>query len=240
MLSIKNLSKEFRGKKILDNLTFEIKRGEIALFLGASGVGKSTLLRILNNLETIDTGTITLDDKPIDLKNVNKTHMVGMVFQHFNLFEHLTVEQNITIALEKAAKKTAQEAKKIAHKLLAQYGLEDKADAYITQLSGGQKQRLALARTLALEPNIVCLDEPTSALDPLLTSYVASMIQSLAAQNYIILVATHDTTLLEKLSCTIYLMQQGRILETTTSQEFYAHKQRYPAIARFVAGSTSI
>ncbi len=236
MLLIKNLIKKFGDKKILDDVSLQVQHGEIAVLLGASGVGKSTLLRIMNNLETIDQGTIMLDGKPLDLTTVNKTHVVGMVFQHFNLFEHLTVEQNITLALEKGAGTSSAEAKKIAHALLKRYGLESQAQAYISQLSGGQKQRLAIARALALEPKILCLDEPTSALDPLLTSYVASNIKALAEQGIIVLVATHDTTLLEKLPCTIYLMQNGKIIETAKSQEFYANKEKFPAINRFVAG----
>jgi polar amino acid transport system ATP-binding protein len=236
MLNIKNITKTFRDRKILDSVNLHVRRGEIAVLLGSSGVGKSTLLRILNNLESIDHGSVFLDDKELDLKTVNKTHVIGMVFQHFNLFEHLTVEQNITLPLEQAAGKSPREAKMIAHTLLKQYGLLEKADTYVSQLSGGQKQRLAIARTLALKPQIICLDEPTSALDPLLTSYVANAIKELADKGYIVLVATHDTTLLERLPCTIYLMKEGKIIESATSEDFYKHKEKYPNIARFVSG----
>jgi len=149
----------------------------------------------------------------------------------------LTVEQNITLALEKTLGKSKQEAKKIAHELLTQYGLADKAHKYVSQLSGGQKQRLALARTLALKPQIICLDEPTSALDPLLTTHVANTIQQLAQQGYMVLVASHDTALIEKLDCTIYLMQEGKIIETAPSKEFRANKQQYPGINTFISGA---
>jgi polar amino acid transport system ATP-binding protein len=237
VLIIKELTKVFRGKKIIDDLSFTVKRGEIAVFLGASGVGKSTLLRVLNNLETMDQGSISLDGKPLDITTVNQSHVVGMVFQQFNLFNHLTVEQNITLALEKTIGKTIQQAHAIAQQLLMKYGLADKAQAYVSQLSGGQKQRLALARTLALKPTILCMDEPTSALDPLLTSYVAQTIQQLANEGYIVLVATHDTALLEKLQCTIYLMSHGKIVETARSTDFMLHKNNYPRIAQFVSGS---
>lgn len=237
MLNINHLTKIFRGKKVIDNLSLTVQRGEIAVLLGASGVGKSTLLRVLNNLETLDNGTILLDGKPLDVKTVNQTHVTGMVFQQFNLFSHLTVEQNITLALEKTMGKTSQEAKKIAHDLLTRYGLADKAGAYPSQLSGGQKQRLALARALALKPTILCMDEPTSALDPLLTSHVANTIQQLANEGYIVLVASHDTALLDKLDCTIYLMSHGKIVETATSKDFTAHKEKYPQIAHFIAGT---
>ena len=236
MLKIKNVNKHFDGKKILDNVSLSVGKGEIAILLGASGVGKSTLLRILNNLETIDTGTVELDDKPLDLSQVNKTHTVGFVFQSFNLFDHLTVEENIILALEKTVGKSHQEAHAIAKKLLEHYGLADKATAYPADLSGGQKQRLALARTLALKPKVVCLDEPTSALDPLLTAYVASNIQELAKEGYIVLVATHDTSLLERLACTIYLMHEGKIIEWATSAECAKDPDAYPRIKKFIAG----
>lgn len=237
MLNIKHLTKKIKDKYIINDLSLAIGRGEIAVLLGSSGVGKSTLLRALNNLETIDSGTVELDGKPLDLHAVNQSHTVGIVFQHFNLFEHLTVEQNITLALEYVAKKSGQEARAIAHDLLKKYGLADKAQSMISQLSGGQKQRLAIARTLALKPAIICLDEPTSALDPLLTSHVADTIKELAQQGYITLVATHDTSLLEKLPCMIHLMRNGAIIESALSQELNANPSRYPQIARFIEGS---
>lgn len=161
MLSIKNISKSYHNKKILDDVSLEVQKGEIAVLLGASGVGKSTLLRILNNLETLDNGSVSLDGKTLDISTVNKTHTVGFVFQNFNLFDHLTVLENITLALEKVLNKSVKESNTIAHELLAHYGLADKAKSYVSGLSGGQKQRLALARTLALKPQVVCLDEPT-------------------------------------------------------------------------------
>lgn len=236
MLNIENVCKKFNDKKIIDNVSFSAKNGEIALFLGASGVGKSTLLRILNNLETPDSGTFTLDGKSLDLSTVNKTHTIGFVFQHFNLFDHLTVEENITLPLELAAGKTKKEAHETAHKLLAHYSLADKAHVYPSSLSGGQKQRLALARTLALKPRVICLDEPTSALDPVLTASVAQTIQDLAHQGYIVLIATHDTSLLKRLSCTIYLMKEGRIHEYGPSADVAAHPEKYPAINQFIQG----
>ena len=237
MLKIENLTKKFDDKTIIDAINVHVNKGEIAVFLGSSGVGKSTLLRILNNLETPDTGKFFLDNKLLDISTVNKTHTIGMVFQNFNLFEHLTVQENITLPLEVTAHKNTQEAQQIAHEFLQLYGLADKKLDFIAQLSGGQKQRLALARTLALKPKVVCLDEPTSALDPYLTTYVATTIQDLARRGYIILVATHDTMLLEKLNCTIYLMEQGKIVEHASSESFYADKNKYPQIKKFVLGS---
>ncbi|HEV2601473.1 MAG TPA: ATP-binding cassette domain-containing protein [Candidatus Babeliales bacterium] len=238
MLKIKSLTKIFHGKPILDAVSFNVNRGQIALLLGQSGVGKSTLLRILNNLESIDGGSLSLDDKELNLTQVNNQHTVGMVFQNFNLFEHLTVEENITISLTHVLKKTTEQAQNIADELLQQYGLADKKKKFVSQLSGGQKQRVALARTLALKPTILCLDEPTSALDPLLTTHVANIIQDLASQGYIILIATHDTMLIEKIDCTIYLMQAGHIIESARSSDFLRNKNIYPRIDAFVSGTS--
>ena len=224
-------------KKFLDNVSFEIKKGHVGLFLGESGVGKSTLLRILNNLANAnDCGTFYLDGQPLDLQMVNQTHTVGMVFQQFNLFEHLTIRDNITLALTQVMGKSHKQADAVAMHLLKQYGLEEKADHYPSELSGGQKQRLAIARTLATRPQIICLDEPTSALDPLLTNYVAKNIQDLAHEGFIVLVATHDIALLEKLTCTIYLMHNGTIVEQATSHEFKTIPQQFPKIQKFVMG----
>jgi ABC-type polar amino acid transport system ATPase subunit len=236
MLKINQLTKSFGTRKILNDINLTVQKGEIALFLGSSGVGKSTLLRILNNLETVNSGTISLDGTPLDLTKINTTHTVGMVFQQFNLFDHLTVEQNITLPLEKVLKKNPAEATKIAHQLLQRYGLLDKNNKYASQLSGGQKQRLAIARALAMEPKIMCLDEPTSALDPVLTSFVANNIQQLATDGYIVLVASHDTDLIEKLSCTIYLMSEGRIIETAQSENLKINPDGFPKIKKFIAG----
>jgi ABC-type polar amino acid transport system ATPase subunit len=236
MLMINQLNKSYNNRKILNNVSFTVQKGEIALFLGSSGVGKSTLLRILNNLETINSGTILLNGKPLDLATINTTHTVGMVFQHFNLFDHLTVEQNITLPLEKVLQKSNAQALETAHILLKKYGLLDKKNKYAFQLSGGQKQRLAIARAIAMEPQIICLDEPTSALDPVLTSYVANNIQQLADDGYIVLVATHDTGLLEKLNCTIYLMSEGAIVETAQSEELKNNPNEFPRLKKFIAG----
>ncbi len=236
MLKIENINKSFKNKKILNNVSFCVNKGEIALFLGSSGVGKSTLLRILNNLETIDSGELSLNGQSLNLATINATHAIGMVFQHFNLFEHMTVEQNITLALEKVLQYSAAQAQTIAHNLLQKYGLEDKKNSYASQLSGGQKQRLAIARAIAMKPQVICLDEPTSALDPVLTSYVAQNIQQLADEGYIVLVATHDTALLDKLNCSIYLMSNGSIVETAQSHDFKQHPEQSPLIKKFVAG----
>jgi ABC-type polar amino acid transport system ATPase subunit len=232
MLEISKISKYFGTKQVLKDISLTVQPGQIAFLLGPSGVGKSTLLRVLNNLETIDSGSVQLDGKPL------KPLEVGMVFQQFNLFEHMTVETNITFPLTKVAQKTPQEAHIIAHDLLARYGLEDKAHLYIASLSGGQKQRLAIARSLAMKPKVMCLDEPTSALDPLLTNYVAQAIQDLARDGYIVLVASHDIGLLSQLESTIYLMKSsGEIAQTGSSKDFKAHPDTFPLIRQFVEGT---
>jgi polar amino acid transport system ATP-binding protein len=236
MLEIKNISKRFHNNTVIDDVSLTVKEGEIAVLLGASGVGKSTLLRVLNNLETLDNGSIILDDKPLDVTRVNQSHQIGMIFQQFNLFDHLTVLENITLPLIQAAKLSPAHAKERAIALLKRYELDDKQNAYISSLSGGQKQRLAIARTIALKPRVICMDEPTSALDPLLTTHVANSMMQLAKEGYIILAASHDTELLKKLNCSVYLMNQGRIVEYAPSADLYQHPENYPAITQFIRG----
>lgn len=236
MLIIKNLSKKFHEKTILKNINLEVAPGTITVLLGHSGVGKSTLLRILNNLEKPDSGDISFNNKALDLTTVNHQHTIGMIFQQFNIFEHLTVEQNITLALIQVVGKTKRDAKKIAHALLEHYDLANLAHAYPSQLSGGQKQRLAIARALALQPKILCADEPTSALDPLLTNHVAHTLQELARQGLIIIIASHDVALVQALECTVYLMEHGTIVESALSQEVQQHPGQFPKITAFMMG----
>lgn len=236
MLLIKNLTKKFNKKKIVDNITLPIKRGEIAVLLGTSGVGKSTLLRIINNLETADSGTITLDDTPLNTSEKHQQRTTGMLFQDFNLFGHLTVKKNITVPLQVIRGIPKEEAENVANTLLTQYNIKEKENDPVFSLSGGQKQRLALARTLAMEPIIICLDEPTSALDPHLTRQVAQIIIELATQGYIVLIATHDTTLIKHLACSIYLMKHGAIIESASAQQFFSDPTEYPSINSFVQG----
>lgn len=200
MLKVKNLSKKISGKMLLNNVSFTLEPGQIAILTGPSGGGKSTLLRVLNGLEKYDSGTFELSS-PVD--------GIGMVFQHFNLFEHLTVEENITLPLRKCKGKSHEEAKLIAHELLLRYELQDKVNIRVHKLSGGQKQRLAIARTLALNPTVICMDEPTSALDPRLTKQVASYICELAAEGKGVLLATHDVGLLEHLNGQHFVMDNG-------------------------------
>lgn len=236
MLSINKLYKKFHQKTILEDISLTISRGEIALFLGESGVGKSTLLRILCGLETVDSGTIFLDNQQTNVLSLHEQHKVGMVFQQFNLFDHFSVINNITIALKQVKQKSAQEAHDIATKLLAQFGLLEQQNKLPAQLSGGQKQRVALARALALKPDIMCFDEPTSALDPQLFKQVVQTIEQLALKNYIILIASHDPRLIESLDCTIYLMEKGHIIETAPSVQFKHNAANFPRIQHFISG----
>ena len=236
MLKISNISKSINKKPILANVSLEAPSGQVVFLLGESGAGKSTLLRILNNLETFDTGTITLDGKQLDKTHIHQ--VINLVFQHFNLFPHLTVKQNITLALEKVYHKSAQEADQIARELLKKYKLESKESAPISSLSGGQKQRLAIARALATNPYVICFDEPTSALDPLLTSYVAQHIQQLAQEGRIVIVATHDMNLVLNSSVhgIIYLMRDGQIIETASTEEVKTNADKLKHLLGFVKG----
>lgn len=234
MLQVKNLQKTIGDKSILADLSFEIARGEVAVFLGGSGVGKSTLLRVLNGLESYEQGEFWLDGKELNLAHVSQNHTVGMVFQHFNLFEHLTVEENISLALTKTQRKSKEEAKALSSQWLNQYGLADKASSFPKSLSGGQKQRLAIARTLATSPEVVCLDEPTSALDPALTRQVAGYLSEIAGQNRIVCVSTHDTGLVEALEARLFLMQSGRVVQSCCTSEFFKSPDSYPLLQSFL------
>jgi polar amino acid transport system ATP-binding protein len=234
MFKVAHLGKKIKHKHLLKDVSFNLDYGQIGIFLGGSGVGKSTLLRVCNHLDSCDEGSFFLDDKPLDLTTAHKEHKMGLVFQQFHLFENLSVINNITFALTKIKKMSKEEADQKALELLKDYGLDQKAYESIHKLSGGQKQRLALIRALALEPKIICLDEPTSALDPTLSSYIASSIEQLASQGLIVLVATHDMSLVSKLKAQLFLMQEGAIIERCTTQDFYANPSVYPALERFM------
>lgn len=228
MLKVDQLVKKAGERTILDGVSFSCARGEVAVFLGGSGVGKSTLLRVLNNLEMVQKGSLQLDGSPLAFGQV------GMVFQHFNLFNHLSVLDNITIALVQCKGLSQNAANQIAHSLLGKYGLLDKAHLSVKKLSGGQKQRVAIARTIAMNPQIICMDEPTSALDPQLTKQVAGMIIDLAKQGSIVLVTTHDTSLIDALPATFHLMEQGRIVESAASDQLKAEGFNFPKIVDFL------
>ncbi len=237
MLKIKNAYKAFGDRVVLDDVSLTLPAGQIAILVGHSGVGKSTLLRVLNNLEPLDLGSVSLNNKELDLSEINSNHGIGMVFQQFNLFDHMTVLENISFPLEKTTKISKAGAQKSALNLLEKYGLQDKAYCYPSSLSGGQKQRLAIARTIALKPKVICMDEPTSALDPYLTNFVADSIEDLAKEGYSVLVASHDTALIERLDkATIHLMDAGKIIESATSKELYKEPNEFPLLNKFICG----
>lgn len=233
MLSIKNLVKKFHEKAIIDNLSIDVRPGEILVLLGGSGVGKSTVLRVISNLEQANSGILELDGKQLDFKNV------GMVFQDFNLFANLTVLENLTLPLMHILKIDQELAKEKALQILSKFNIDQKANVYPSSLSGGQKQRVAIARALCMNPKIICMDEPTSALDPMLTADVAKVIQDLAAQGIIILIATHDIGLLENLDCTICLMYGGKIIEKATTQELKNQPELFMKLRNFMQGKIS-
>lgn len=229
MIEIKNLEKSFKGNKILENISFTLKEGEILTLLGPSGAGKTTILRILNGLETCNFGDITLDSLKIcengiykDSKAQKETHKkIGLVFQTFNLFPHMNILENLILAPMHTLNLSLEEATKKALQILSKLSLEDKAKSYPCELSGGQKQRVAISRALMLNPKYICFDEPTSALDPSLTKDVSNIIKSLAKENIGVLIITHDMEFAKEVSSRIIKLDSGKILEDIPSKEFW-------------------
>ena len=194
-ISVHNLKKNFGKLEVLKDISIEIREGEVVCMIGPSGSGKSTFLRCLNRLEKITSGHVVVDGHPISDPNTNINKVrenIGMVFQHFNLFPHLTVKENITLAPTELKLMGKEEAGRKALELLARVGLADKAEAYPGQLSGGQKQRVAIARSLAMNPDIMLFDEPTSALDPEMVGEVLEVMKQLAADGMTMVVVTHE------------------------------------------------
>ncbi|WP_125566396.1 amino acid ABC transporter ATP-binding protein [Companilactobacillus insicii] len=201
MLKLKNITKSFDGKTILNNLNLEVKDNSILSIVGPSGAGKTTLLRCIAGLETVDSGSFLLNDKPFDpADESSKERVVGVVFQDFNLFPHLSVLENITLAPMMVLKQDKNTAKQNAEKILKQLELTDLAKQYPFELSGGQKQRVAIARALAMQPKILCYDEPTSALDPSLRDAVAEVILNLKKTGITQIVITHDPEFAKKIA----------------------------------------
>lgn len=235
ILSVKNLKKSFGSLEVLKDISFDLERGQVISILGPSGSGKSTLLRCLTQLETIDSGNVTIcgetlfaDGKYADKADLSKiTLKVGLVFQNFNLFPHLSVIDNITTAPIRVKKTPKNEALKTAENLLEKIGLCDKAQCYPYQLSGGQQQRVAIARALALDPEILFFDEPTSALDPELTGEVLKVIRELAKEHMTMIIVTHEMQFARELSDRIIFMEQGVIqAEGTADEIFHSSNER--------------
>ena len=228
MIKVKNLHKSFGKLEVLAGIDEHIAKGEVVVVIGPSGSGKSTFLRCLNLLETPTAGEIYVDDELITSPkaDVNKIRQkMGMVFQQFNLFPHLTIMENITLAPVKLKKMTKQEAIQKGKELLERVGLSEKADAYPAQLSGGQKQRVAIARALAMQPEIMLFDEPTSALDPEMVGEVLDVMKDLAKSGMTMVVVTHEMGFAREVGTRVLFMDQGIVMEQGTPAEIFANPQ---------------
>ena len=237
MIDIKNLHKSFGKLKVLQGINETIQEGERVVLIGASGSGKSTLLRCLNLLEEPDKGSVIFEGIDLTSPNTNldKTRCsMGMVFQHFNLFPHKTILENITLAPVYHKLQTKAEAEKKAMALLERIGLADKANTYPAMLSGGQKQRVAIVRALAMEPKVMLFDEPTSALDPEMVGEVLELIRQLADTGMTMVIVTHEMGFAREVGTRILFMDEGEIKEQNTPQEFFANPQ-HPRLKEFLS-----
>lgn len=230
IISVKDLKKHYNGGEVkaLDGVTTDIKKGEVVVVIGPSGSGKSTFLRSLNLLERPTGGTITFEGRDITdpSTNINKLRQkMGMVFQHFNLFPHLTVLRNMTIAPTKLHGLSKKDAEKKALELLEKVGLKDRANAYPSQLSGGQKQRIAIVRALAMTPDVMLFDEPTSALDPEMVGEVLEVMKDLANAGMTMVCVTHEMGFAREVATRVIFMDCGRIIEENTPEEIFTNPQ---------------
>ena len=224
MINVENLSKNFGNLKVLKNISTTINKGEIISIIGPSGSGKSTFLRCINKLEEPTEGHIYIDgmdlmDKNTDINKIRER--VGMVFQHFNLFPNMTVLENLTLSPTMVKKESKEEAEKYALYLLEKVGLSDKANSYPTQLSGGQKQRIAIARALAMKPEVILFDEPTSALDPEMIKEVLDVMRNLAKEGMTMLIVTHEMGFARNVGNRILFMDNGEIIEDCSPKDFF-------------------
>jgi polar amino acid transport system ATP-binding protein len=226
IVRMENVDKYYGDFHVLKNINFTVNEGEIVVVCGPSGSGKSTLIRCINKLEEIDSGEIVVDGFDLYAKKININQVraeTGMLFQHFNLFPHLTILENITIAQRKVKGISKHDANEIALKLLERVGLVHKAEGYPNELSGGQKQRVAIARTLAMKPKIILFDEPTSALDPEMIGGVLDVMRELAKENFTIVCVTHEMGFAKEVSNRVVFMDEGIIIEEASPEEFFAH-----------------
>lgn len=227
----KNIQKNFGSLQVLKGISGEINRGEVVAVIGSSGCGKSTLLRCFNRLETINSGHLTINGINVSQPNLNYQHLrrlrteVGMVFQQFNLFPHLSVLENLTLAPCQVLGKSRKESAKLAGLYLDKVGLFDKAGAYPEQLSGGQKQRVAIARSLCMNPQIMLFDEPTSALDPELVGEVLQVMQDLAASGMTMVVVTHEMQFAREVAHRVIFLDKGQVAEVGTAREVLTNPQ---------------
>ena len=228
MIDVKNLHKYFGSLEVLKGIDCHIDKGECVCVIGPSGSGKSTFLRCLNLLETPTKGDIVIDDMHLTEKDFDVDAMrkrVGMVFQHFNLFPHLTILENVTLAPIRHKMMTEEQAKEKAMELLNRVGVGDKADNYPAQLSGGQKQRVAIARSLALSPEVMLFDEPTSALDPEMVGEVLEVMKQLAQEGMTMVVVTHEMGFAREVANRVFFMDGGGILEEGAPEQIFDHPQ---------------
>lgn len=237
MIVTKNLKKAFGSHVVLDGINETIEKGEKVVVIGPSGSGKSTFLRCLNLLEMPTDGEIWFGGNNITDKNTDINRIrckMGMVFQQFNLFPHLNVLENITLAPVKLGLMTAAEAEQKAMELLKRIGLTEKADAYPNQLSGGQKQRIAIVRALAMNPDVMLFDEPTSALDPEMVGEVLDLMAQLAEEGMTMVVVTHEMRFAKKVATRILFIDEGKIMEQNTPDEFFEHP-KHPRLQEFLS-----
>lgn len=228
MIQVNNLKKSFGNLTVLNGITEHIAPGEVVVVIGPSGSGKSTFLRCLNRLEEVTDGQIivggtNITDNKIDVNKIRQK--MGMVFQHFNLFPHKTVLENLTLAPVKLKKMSKEEAKEKAKELLDMVGLAEKADNYPAQLSGGQKQRVAIARALAMNPEIMLFDEPTSALDPEMVGEVLDVMKNLAQLGMTMVIVTHEMGFAREVASRVLFMDQGIVMESGTPEEVFSNPQ---------------
>ena len=224
ILHIKNLSKCYGDTKVLKNINISVKKGEVVVIIGPSGCGKSTLLRCLNGLEEIQEGEVLLDDQVVNpnKKNLSKNReKIGMVFQSYDLFPHLTILQNVTLAPIKVKKRNRREVEKEALELLERVGLRSKKDDYPRQLSGGQKQRVAIVRALIMHPEVLLLDEITAALDPEMVREVLDVVLDLAKEGRTMVIVTHEMQFAKAVSNRVIFMDNGEIVEEGAPKEFF-------------------
>ena len=228
LINIENLKKSFGNKEVLKGITTSIDKGEVIVVIGPSGSGKSTFLRCINKLEEPTTGMINFEgidmtDKSINIDEVRQK--IGMVFQHFNLFPHKTILENVTLGPIQVKKILEADANKIGRELLAKVGLSDKETAYPASLSGGQKQRVAIARALAMQPDVMLFDEPTSALDPEMVKEVLTVMQDLAKEGMTMIVVTHEMGFAKEVGSKLFFMDDGQIIETASPKDFFDNPQ---------------
>ncbi|MGW2824656.1 amino acid ABC transporter ATP-binding protein [Streptomyces sp. NPDC001443] len=226
LVVLKSVNKHFGALHVLQDIDLTIARGEVVVVIGPSGSGKSTLCRTINRLETVDSGTITIDGRPLPQEGRELARLradVGMVFQSFNLFAHKTVLENVTLAQIKVRRANKQQAQEKARALLDRVGVGAQADKYPAQLSGGQQQRVAIARALAMDPKVMLFDEPTSALDPEMINEVLEVMQQLARDGMTMIVVTHEMGFARSAADRVVFMADGRIVEQAVPEQFFSN-----------------